>query len=144
VVILHIADGEDRPVPLPDEHSKGAGLLLTTAALVIASVFLLNGVAYLSRWRWRIFLLGPLVLAIAIVSVTFASWGSRRMSVSPLQWWRDTTRHTRDETRSQWRAGGRRRARLIFDGPAAIFTIVLTWIAACVVIAWRRTRGTSA
>ena len=117
---------------------------MNIALLIIVAVFLLNGVAYLSGWRWRVFLLGPLVLAIAIVFVTFASWGSRRMSVSPLQWWRDTTLHTRDETRSQWRAGGRRRARLIFDGPAAIFTVVLTWIAACVVIAWRRLRGMSA
>jgi hypothetical protein len=117
---------------------------LATAALTVVAVFLLNGVAYLTGWRWRIFLLGPLVLAIAIVLLTFASWGSRRMNVSPLQWWRDTTRNTRDETRSQWRAGGRRRARLIFDGPAAMFSVVLTWIAACILIAWRRLRRSSA
>ena len=129
---------------LPDDQSKGGRRLINIALPIIVAVFFLNGVAYLSGWRWRIFLLAPLVLAIAIVFVTFASWGSQRMNVSPLQWWRDTTRHTRDETRSQWRAGGRRRTRLIFDGPAAILTVVLTWIAAWVVVAWRHLRGMSA
>ena len=129
---------------LPDDQSQGGRRLLNIALLIVVVIFLLNGVAYLSGWRERLLLLGPLVLAIAIVFVTFASWGSRRLNVSPLQWWRDTLRTTRDETRSQWREGGRRRARLIFDAPAAIFTVVLRCVAACVVVAWRRLRGTSA
>ena len=125
---------------LPNEESRGERLLLNAAFLAVVAVFLLNGVAYLAGWQWGVLLLGPLILALAIVYVTYARWGSRRMIVSPLQWWRYEAQRARDETRSQWRAGGYDRAHLVVDGPASIFGVAVSWLAACVLTAWRRLR----
>ncbi len=126
---------------LSDDEERRASRIGLLAGISLAVSVLIGMPAWELHWPGRYVLLLWCYISLVATLLSAVSYSSRKMDVSPQEWWSSGRERLLAPIRTLWQGRGVGRFRVIVDVPLAFGGLAMFWIAACTVSGWRHLRG---